>query len=256
MKILKSLPILSLFALSLTVQAQTNTLVSTTLAADSTRNATSFRVTSTTGMNAPTSGIPASMLYVIDQGETIGQLVQVVSISGTTVRFSPRGSGANGNAHLSGALILVATSPDWFYTANPSGPCDGVASAVNVPYITTPYLNTNTGQQWLCSSLTHTWVPGWGNRTAPGGVTAAVASAAGAIIPSGPLFHITGTAAITGFTLPLGFVAGTFCAINDGVYTWTTAGNIATAGTTTTAGQQTCFTWDSNAAKWYPNRLL
>ncbi len=159
MKTLMKLTI-AICLLSFSVQAQTNTLVSTTITADMAKNATSMRVVATTGMNAPTAGVPASMLYIIDQGEAVGQLVQVQSISGLTVRFTPRGSGAIGNAHLSGAVVLIATTPDWFYTSNPSGPCAG--SNVNIANITTPYLNTNTGQQWLCSSVTSTWVAGGG----------------------------------------------------------------------------------------------
>jgi hypothetical protein len=242
---------LSLFSFG--VQAQQNTLTATTLAADSAAGARTFRLTSVTNVNAPSAGVPASLLYVIDQGQRVGQLVQVASVSGLNVTFVPRGSGANGNAHKSGAVVLVAAQPNWFYTSNPTGPCTTASTLV------TPYVNTNTGEQWLCSSVIGTWVPGWNNSASPGsgGPTTAVASAAGSIVPSGPFFHITGTAAITGFTIAsmIGFTGGQFCAVADAIWTWTAAGNIAVAGTTTAAGRQFCFRWDSNTSKWYPDKI-
>lgn len=241
---------------SFAAQAQTNTLVQTTLAAANSTRGTVLKLTSVTGVNAPTFGVPASMLYIIDKGGRVGQLFQVAGISGTNVTVVPRGSGAIGNAHASGALVLVATSPDWFYTSNPSGPCVGAATAVNVQNVTTPYLNTNTGEQWLCSSVTSNWVPGWGNSSAPQDVTAAVASVAGATALSGPFFHMTGTNAVTGFTIPIGFVGGCVTIVADAIWTWTAAGNILTAGTTTAAGRYNRFCWDSNAAKFVPDKVI
>ncbi len=228
------------------VQAQLNTLPQTTLAVASTAAGTVFRLTATTGVNVQSGSTPASMLYVIDPGERVGQLVQVQAISGLNVTISPRGSGANGNAHVAGARVLVGTRPDWFYSANPTGPCTAASTLV------TPYVNTNTGEQWLCSTLTLTWVAGWGNNSAPLAPTAAVASVAGAIIPSGRLFHVSGTEAITGFTLPVGFAGGSFTIIPDAAFTTTTAGNIAIASTGVT-GKALTFVWDANAVKWYPS---
>lgn len=238
-----------LISICVPARAQQNTLVSTTLSAAMTAGQTTIALASYTGVNAPSATVPASALYIIDPGQTVGELVKISKVVNSE-RFITRTPGNNAKAHVSGALVLVATIPSWFQTADPQGSCVTASTYV------TPYLNTTNGRQWLCSTLTLTWVPGWGNTSAPGGVTAAVASAAGAIIPSGPFFHITGTAAITGFTLPLGFNSGSFCAINDGVWTWTTAGNILTAGTTTTAGSLNCFRWESVLAKWVPDSLI
>ena len=52
-------------------------------------------------------------------------------------------------------------------------------------------VNVANGRQWLFSTVLNAWVPGWNNDN-PKAVTAAVASAAAAITPSGPLFHVTG----------------------------------------------------------------
>lgn len=88
------------------------------------------------------------------------------------------------------------------------------------------------------------------------GVSSPVASAT-TITASGPLFHVTGTTAIATINPPTGlnFVEGQITIIFDGVATWTAAGNIAVAGTPTTAGSSVTFTFDANTGKWYPSRL-
>jgi hypothetical protein len=137
----------------------------------------------------------------------------------------------------------------------------GTTSAVTTLPPTYPLLNVLTGEQFLCSTITNTWVPGFSNAWLPvaGGPTTAVASAAGAILPSGPLFHVTGTAAVTGFTIPVGCAAtavGTcsFTIIPDGAFTWTTAGNIALAGTAV-VNKALTFLWDAKNSKWVPNYI-
>ena len=96
------------------------------------------------------------------------------------------------------------------------------------------------------------WVAGFNNPEPNKGPTAAVASAAGAILPSGPLFHVTGALAVTGFTIPVGFAGGSFVVIPDGAFTWTTAGNIAVAGTAV-VNRALTFTWDSSVSKFNPS---
>jgi hypothetical protein len=66
------------------------------------------------------------------------------------------------------------------------------------------------------------------------------------------MFHVTGTAAVTGFTIPVGFMGGSFTIIPDGAFTWTTAGNIGLAGTAVVSRTLT-FTWEVNAGKFYPS---
>jgi len=78
---------------------------------------------------------------------------------------------------------------------------------------------------------------------------------AGVTLPSGPLFHVTGTNAITGWTIPVGFAGGSFTVIPDAVFTWTAVGNIALAGTAVVSKALT-FTYDGNAAKvWFPSYI-
>jgi hypothetical protein len=244
--------VLSLFlalamAFGVTAEAQT-TLTQPTLAAAVTDGAnTKIRLASVTGVVAGTS-----MLYVEDGTGAIGlgEVMFVNAVTGTTVSVTRGYYGSNGNPHISGALVLIG-APNQFYAVEPTGACTPAAQPV------TPYLNVKTGNEWLCSSILNRWVPGFGNTTAPLGATAAVATAA-TIVPSGPLFHTTGTVAVVTITPPTGFSDGQITIIFDGSstgLTWTAAGNIAVAGTATTALSSVTFTWDKNTSKWYPSRL-
>jgi hypothetical protein len=112
-------------------------------------------------------------------------------------------------------------------------------------------VDIRTSAQYLCSSVTGTWVAGWQNDLLSNAPTAAVASAAGFITPSGPLFHVTGTAAITGFNIPVGFAYGSFTVIPDGAFTTTSANNIALGSTAVTSKALT-FTYDPATGKFYP----
>lgn len=212
-------------------------LTQTTLAAAVTQSADRIVVASATGMSAGTA------LYIQDFSAPRGELVKVVSVTGLTVRIT-RGQVGAQTAHTSGSLVLIAPVPSAFYTYNPQGACTSTA----VQY--TPWVNTSTGEQWLCSSVLGSWVRGWGSSNS--GPTAAVASAAGLITPSGPLFHVTGTAAITGFTLPVGYNGSPICIIPDGIFTTTTANNIALASTAVVS-RQLCYQYDKAANKFYPS---
>lgn len=228
--------------------AQLNTIIQTSLSAAVTAQQTVFPVASATGIVAPSTTVAGSALYIVDVGQTKGELASVTGISSTNISVRRTGGG-QAKAHASGAMVLIATAPNWFQQVDPSGSCVTAATYV------TPYVNVSTGYQWLCSTVTLTWVPGWNNPGAPA-VTTLVASAASAVTPSGPFFHINGTSAITGFNIPVGFNAGRFCAVADTIWTWTAAGNILTAGTTTAAGRLHCFQWDSNAVKWVPDKII
>jgi hypothetical protein len=79
-----------------------------------------------------------------------------------------------------------------------------------------------------------------------------VASVAGQITPTGPIFHVTGALAITGIVIPYAGFCGTVTLIPDGAFTWTAAGNIALAGTAV-VNKAVIFTYDPTAVKWYPS---
>jgi len=239
------------FALCLTVGAafgQLNTMYSTTTSTALLSTDSIINVTSATNMTAPSpaSATPAgSQLYVIAAGNPRGESMYIQSINGTAITVR-RGVTGGRFAAPSGSLILFGP-PNWFRAYDPSGGC----TAANT-YIT-PHVNTLTGAQWLCSTVTLTWVPSWGNPAGDSfGPTAAVASVAGATLPSGPLFHMTGTNAITSFTLPLGFVSGSFTVIPDAAFTATATANIGKASTAVVQRPLT-YTYDSAAGLFYPS---
>jgi hypothetical protein len=227
---------------------------------------TNVFLTAVTGISAPLlPGTPVSYIYV--NHEAMGVLAVSSSLKMVTVMRASLGTQAS--PHVTGANVLIsnvysATSafganplPSGFFQGDP--PYGGACTAANVP--TAPWVNVITGAQWVCSTLTGTWAPSWDNplsNPASWIQTATVASAASAITPSGPYFNISGTAAITGFNIPIGFdttEGGCFTANPTGIWTWTAAGNIATAGTTTAASTPVTFCWNVASAKWIPSRL-
>ena len=226
-----------MLALSVIGSAQT-ALTHTTLSSAVTATTNTFIVASATGISAGTN------LYVIDFHSVIGELVVVRSVSSTTLTVT-RGGGFQ-RAHVSGARVVIAPTPSAFYNRNPKGACTAAST------LYTPWINTTTGEQWLCSTVTLSWVPGFGALTNTTGPTATVASAAGLIIPSGPLFIVSGTAAITGFTQPIGYAGAPFCIIPTGAFTTTTANNIAIASTGV-VGKTLCYTYNVNTNKFYPS---
>lgn len=227
-------------------------LTSTTLAAALSNSANLLTVASASGMYAPESGGINQKLYVINPETTRGELMEITpGLNGVSISVAR--NSLFRQAFVSGAYVIIGQSPaneaiglgPSFFEYDPVG----AVTAVNVPI--TPWINVTNGNQWL-RSVDGLWVPGFGNKTAGPGVTADVASAAGVVLPSGPLFHITGALAITGFTLPVGFTGGSFTVIPDGTFTWTTAGNIALAGTAV-VNRSLTFTWDSNVGKFTPS---
>lgn len=223
---------------------------------------TQVTLASTTGVVAPFNGAITSYIY-IDQ-----ELEAVESFNSTSgvVQVLRGQMGTPATPHASGTMALIGAvnvpGTNFFMSYNPSGACT-TANTTG-----TPWINITTGNQFLCSTITGTWVPGFGNpgsSVTPVGPTASVASTAGLITPSGPLFHVTGTSAITGFNIPVGFNAtaeggGSFTVIPDAVFTYTAANNIGLASTGLNAGtavvvvgQPITFVWDAKNSKFYPN---
>lgn len=193
-----------------------------------------------------------SMLYIVDPGSYRGEAVQIVSQIATGRYSVKRGlAGTKATPHISGAMVLVGP-PQAFAASEPQGACF-VSGAKTWTEFAYPNLlvNVQSGEEWLCSTVTGTWVAGFQNVNEPSPTTA-VASAA-SITPSGPLFHVTGTAAIANIVLPLGFSHGSITIIADGVFSWTNAGNIAVASSTVVVGKQYIFSYDYGQSKWYPS---
>ncbi len=228
-----------LFALSSVLAfGQLNSLVQTSLSAAITAKQTTFAVAAATGINGASASVPGSALYIVDPGQIRGELVNVISISSTTVTVR---RADKATPHVSSAMVLVATAPNWFYSVDPVGSC------VTASVYASPYLNVTNGAQWLCSAKTLSWVPGWGNPYGSPAVLSgtATASVAGATAVAGPLIEISGTNAITSFTMSVGWNGNPFCVVPTGAYTTTATNNIAKASTGVSKVQQ-CWVWDAN----------
>jgi hypothetical protein len=80
-----------------------------------------------------------------------------------------------------------------------------------------------------------------------------IASAA-TIAPTKSITFISGTAAVVTITAATSFTigGGSITLIPTGAFTWTTAGNIAVAGTAVVSRALT-MTYDSGTSKWYPS---
>ncbi len=232
-------------------------LTATSLSAAITKtSATSLRVASATGITATNT-----VLYIDDGTGGNGEAVFVNSVSGTTIGVTRGYNGTQASLHLSGSVVL-AGAPPAFVSVDPSGAC--TASSAYTPTVNILGGGANGrkgGNQWICSSVTNSWVPGYFNTQRPAGVTTLVASVAGATNPSGPLFHVNGTNAITawGSSTSAGLGAGggsatqpygaPFCTIPDAAWTWTATNNIAVAGTAV-ANLMICFTFDGTNKKY------
>jgi hypothetical protein len=215
-------------------------LTSTTVTNAITVNQQTFAVASSSAM---TAGI--TKLYIIDKGgQGRGELVTVTAVNSSTSITVSRGSQFRA-PHVALSVAVIIPSAQAIQNYDPVGSC----VAANTLY--TPWINQANGKQWLCSTLTLAWVPGFNNSDEPKQVTADVASAAGLVTVTSPLFFVTGTQAVTGWTLPATFVGGSFCTIPEGAFTTTNATNIAIASTAV-AGKLLCFTWDTATTKWYP----
>jgi len=105
---------------------------------------------------------------------------------------------------------------------------------------------TTTGAITTTSLTTSTF-------TALSGGTNTIASASG-ITPVKEITYISGTAAIDTIATqaPITGANGTIILIPTGAFTWTTAGNIAIAGTAV-VGRALHMTYTNNTNKWYPS---
>ena len=83
---------------------------------------------------------------------------------------------------------------------------------------------------------------------------AATIASAATIAPTKDITFISGTAAVVTITAIAPFTTGggTITLIPTGAFTWTTAGNIAVAGTAV-VNRALTMTYDSGTTKWYPS---
>ncbi len=194
-------------------------LTATTLNGAVAAQDTNIVVASVSGVAAPVSTTGAGYTYALCENE----FMFVTGFNSTTLQVQVlRGQrGTQALAHGAAAPIVFGTPSDF-----------GVAS----PHISA-FDATNTNQS------------GWATPLAGGATN---------IAPGGK-FHLTGTTAMVNLTAPAGYIeGGVIRIVFDGSaagLTWTAAGNIAVAGTATTAASYVDFVYDSGSAKWHPSRL-
>jgi hypothetical protein len=216
---------------------------------------TTVSLASATGIQVASNGQPVTYIYIDQEAEGILSVVP----GQTTIFNVLRGQlGTKEHSHASGDMVLAEIVSPQFGGFSGSGgfqandpPFNGACSAV----LATPWVNVLTSMQWVCSTVTSTWTSYFSNPWAvdTSRLTTAVASAA-TLTPSGPLFEVSGTTAITAFGIPVGFNAtavggGQFCMIPTGAFTTTATNNIAKASTAV-VGQVLCETWDATQLKF------
>ena len=85
------------------------------------------------------------------------------------------------------------------------------------------------------------------------GAPAPTIASATTIAPLNPIVFVSGTTAIATITPPPSMVGGgQITLIPTGIFTTTTAGNIALASTAVVS-KALIMTWDATTAKWYPS---
>lgn len=239
----KAFAVLALIAVACGISHAQTALTQTTLSQSASDGVVRILyLASVTGIS-PATNNTQTQLYIDHE------LDDVISVNTTakTVTVVRGVAGTTAVGHPSGDMVLAGPPQAFSGFDPPLGIC---ANA----WLYTPYVNFRTGNQWICSTITLNWVPGFGNVQEEYGTTAAVASAA-ALLPSGPLFHVTGVTGITSFSIPVGFNAtaagqGRFCYITDSTATTSVGNNIGTA-VTGVAGQVSCWYWDAQNSKFY-----
>lgn len=118
----------------------------------------------------------------------------------------------------------------------------GVLVFSNSPTLVTPVLGAATGTSLVLSSF---------NAVSAAAPTIASATT---IAPTTPIAFVSGTTAIVTITAPSPISAGggAVALIPTGAFTWTTAGNIAVAGTAV-VNRTLTMTYDATTTKWYPS---
>lgn len=193
-------------------------LNATTLTAAIGATDTSFAVGSVTGITAPnfTSGVGITYLFVEQE------YMLVLGVSGLVVSVQRGINGSPTAAHGASCPVVAGLPSD--FTGLP--------------------ISIKAQQDFYPNNL------GW---------SAPVAVASNAVAATGPYFHLTGTTIVKNITAPSGTIeGGTVTIVFDGSgagLTWDATGNIAVAGTATTAASAVTFVFDQGSGKWHPSRL-
>jgi len=186
---------------------------------------------------AATAAVTTDVLPIV-QGGTTKQVTNALLFTNATMVAPALGTVASGNISACTSTGIVLTSPVLGTVA--SGNISACTSTSMV--MVTPVIGAATGTSLTLSSFNAT------NAAAP-----TIASAT-TIAPTKQITFISGTAAVVTITAaaPISAGGGTITLIPTGIFTWTTAGNIALAGTAVVSKALT-MTYDVTTTKWYPS---
>ena len=190
----------------------------TTLSAAMGESDLALTVASATGITAPNFTTGAGVTYLQVENE----LMLVQAVNGTYISVTRGQSGTGSVAHASAAPVVAGLVTDF---------------PQFTPLISSSFAVAPTEFAAIGAPLT-------GATIAP---------------PGAGIFHFTGTTALVTITPVAGLVSGgKITLIFDGSasgLTWTAAGNISVAGTSTTAKSAVNFVYDVSTSKWIPDRL-
>jgi hypothetical protein len=192
-------------------------ITATTFSAAVGTNDTTVTVASATGITAPNFTTGVGITYLFAEQE----YMLVVGVNGLSISVQRGISGSPASAHAASCPVISGLPSDF----------SGLPISIKAQ------------QDFYPNNI------GW---------SAPVVSA-NTITPTGPYFHMTGTTIVKTInpvpgSLEGGFVTIVFDGSGAGL-TWDATGNIAVAGTSTTAASAVTFVFDQGSGKWHPSRL-
>jgi len=209
-----------------------------------------------TALPAATAAATTDVLPIV-QGGTTKQITNALLFTNSTLVAPALGTPASGvltnctglpvATGVSGlgssvATFLATPSSANLRTALTDETGTGSAVFATTPTLVTPVIGAATGTSLSLSGFS--------------AVSAAAPTIASAttIAPTTPIAFVSGTTAVVTITAaaPISTGGGTITLIPTGAFTWTTAGNIAVAGTAVVSRALT-MTYDATTTKWYPS---
>jgi hypothetical protein len=209
-----------------------------------------------TALPVATAAATTDVLPIV-QGGTTKQVTNALLFTNSTMVTPVLGTPASGTltnctglpvaTGVSGlgtgiATFLATPSSANLRTALTDETGTGSAVFATTPTLVTPVIGAATGTSLSLSGFS--------------AVSAAAPTIASAttIAPTTPIAFVSGTTAVVTITAaaPISTGGGTITLIPTGAFTWTTAGNIAVAGTAVVSRALT-MTYDVTTTKWYPS---